>query len=366
LRVLVLASCRWWNATAEGAVLQAAALSRAGVECIFGGSPGSPALSRAAGMGLGTLGLGLEGAGFLSGAVRLARALRAWRPDWVVTHRSEDHLAAVLLSGAPVARVRSDIRRPSPGFLPDFVDCRTSLVVFSSRFMIREGYQGRRRGPTAVIPQPVDTDRFRPAARPGTRTLVALGRLSEVKGHRVLIRALAARRDLRAVIAGAPAQHSIEDLASLASSLGVEDRLELPGFVEDIPALLARADLGVVTSLASEAVSRAALEMMSSGLPVLAAATNGLVDTVSDGRTGLLHPPGDHETLAAQAGYLLDNPAVIGAMSRAAVDLCRENYSLAAVGAAWLSALAAGGGGEQIRPGPGIKDEIDVPNEERR
>ncbi len=351
----MLVSCRWWNAAAEGAVLHALSLERAGMRTMLAGSGGSPALVRAAAMGLETRDLGLEGLSLPAGLVRLRLLGGEFRPDVVAAHRSEDQLAAALaLPGVPLVRVRSDIRRPSRSLPARMLDARTSLVVLTSEFMLSEGWTGGRTGPVAVVPQPVDTGRFQFSPRPMSGLLVSVGRLSEVKGHRALIRALALVPGARAVIAGADAQLTREGLLEYAASLGVADRLEMPGFVEDPRPLLARADAGAVPSLASEAVSRAAMEMMSSGLPVLAASTGSLRDIVLDGRTGLLHPPGDHETLAAQAAHLLGNPVLLERLGAGARRRAVDVYSLDAAGRNWSGLLERIRSGEQTAARAGI------------
>ena len=339
MRVLVLASCRWLNAAVEGALLQARALAGAGVETAFAGTPGSPAMIEAVRHGIRCLPLRLEGWSFPMGLSALRGICREFAPDFVCAHRSEDHTAAVLLDPCPVVRVRSDIRRPVAGRAAAWVDGRTSLVVVPSGFMVREGYLSRRRGASEIIPQPVDTARFAPPAGRPEGVVVSAGRLSEVKGHRTLIRAVACLPGVRAVIAGAPAQQSVEDLRSFAAGLGAAERIEFPGRLEDMPAFYSGGTLGVVASLGSEAVSRAAAEMMASGLPVLAAATNGLVDLVADGRTGLLHPPGDWRTLSLQIRHLLDNPGAAAYLSTNAREFCEREISIVAVGGKWLSVL---------------------------
>lgn len=348
LKVLVLASCRWWNASAEGAVAQARALGDAGCEVLFAGPRRSPAFRKAVEAGLPAVGMDLLGAAFPLGVAALSRIASRGRFDAVCVHRSEDQAAAVIASRVPVVRVRSDIRRPSSGPLARLIDGRTALVVFSSPFMLRKGYSRGRRGPVACIPAPVDTERFAPppVREAGTR-IAAVGRLSEIKGHAALIRAVAKVPSARLTIAGAPAQLSVRDLENLAARLGAGDRVEVAGRVEDVAPLYREAFLGVVPSLASEAVSRVAGEMMASGLPVLAAATNSLVDMVLDGRTGLLHPPGDADTLAGQIGYLLANPQVAFQMGAAARERCLSLYSRRAVGEAWLGALRGAGFGRR-------------------
>lgn len=336
-----MATCRWWNATAEGALLQARALAGTGADVLLAGLPGSPILVRARDAGLATRTLTLSGASFMSGLAMLRHLLGRFRPDFIFAHRSEDHLAAAIVRGrTPLARIRSDIRRPSRSSASRLLDSRTTVEVYSSPFMLAAGYGAGRSGPVEVVPQAVDTGRFRPADRPGrSGTLVIAARFSEVKGHGTLFRALRHAPGARLIVAGTGAQLGVGDLQAVAEAEGVEDRVEFTGYLEDVRDAYSRASIGVVPSLASEAVSRSALEMMSSGLPVLAASTNGLIDVVLDGRTGLLHPPGDSATLGRQIAYLCADTGLAAILGENARRMCEELYSLDSVGARWAALL---------------------------
>lgn len=334
MKVIVTVNCRWWNASAQGAVMQALVLSRTGHDVLLQVPPSGPLAGMARSSGVLRV---------VSGNVwSFMASARRYHPDVICVHRGEGQAAAaVLLPGVPLVRVRNDQRRASTGSLWRFVDRRTSLVVFPSPFMAARGYQGDRRGAVDVVPFPVDTDLFTPSQLPGEKVVVSLGRLSPVKGHKVLIKAMALMPpDWCAVIAGENDQQTSGELSEYANSHGVKDRIVFAGRLPDVRPVLARASIGVVTSLGSEVVSRAGLEMMSSGLPLLAAATNGLCDIVRDGVTGLLHSPGNYTQLAAQLCHLAENPEVgsyLGANAREYV--CRE-FSLDSVGRKWEQAFA--------------------------
>jgi glycosyltransferase involved in cell wall biosynthesis len=77
--------------------------------------------------------------------------------------------------------------------------------------------------------------------------------------------------------------------------------------VQDIPALLARAGMFVLSSL-SEGVSLTLLEAMASGLPVVATRVGGNPEVVADGCTGRLVPCADPEALAAAVLALWRDP----------------------------------------------------------
>ncbi len=345
MRVIVTANCKWWNALAQGAAMQALVLQKLGHRVLLQ----VPAVGSVAEMAVSA---GVDSVIPCSVWGFMLR-LRKTHPDVICAHCGEGQSAAALFSPfVPLVRVRNDQRKASRGFLWDLVDRRTSLVVFPSPFMVARGYQGRRTGPVGVVPFPVDTSRFTPSTGRREKIVVSLGRLSPVKGHRTLIRAIAGMPpDWSAVIAGGDDQQNAGELGEYAEANGVRDRIVFAGRLEDVRPLLARASIGVVTSLGSEVVSRAGLEMMSSGLPVLAAATNGLCDIVRDGVTGLLHSPGNHVQLSAQLNHLAEQPEVAEYLGRAAREYVCTEFSLAAVGRKWEHALA----GVCITPGSVIR-----------
>jgi glycosyltransferase involved in cell wall biosynthesis len=364
LRVLITVNCMGVDASAQGGLDLGGMLAERGHTVLMQVLPGSPVEAACGIAGLETTGPGLRGGAFPMGLPGFRRLLGRFLPDVVCATRADGQTAMALVAPAtPLVRIRCDIRKPRTGKLWRLVDGRTDLVVFPSSFMIRRGYQSQRTGPVAVIPNPVDTVRFSPretqdrCIRP---LLVSLARLSPVKGHRTLIRALTLLpEEVRAVIAGPPSQQSPGELEAFAGELGVGHRLSLAGRIERPEELLREGGVGVITSLGSEVVSRAGMEMMSCGLPVLAAATNGLCDLIDDGRTGLLHSPGNYRQLAAQAEFLLTNPSAALRMGGRARLQCREHLGRDVVGRTWEETLGALAAGEQP-PGSRVSREADL------
>ncbi|MBD3369497.1 glycosyltransferase [Candidatus Fermentibacteria bacterium] len=350
MRVMVSANCRLDGDSADNALALATILSRRGHDVLLQGREGNAPVTRAKQLGMDVAAVGLSGGRLLTGLAGYARVLRGWRPDVMVAFQAEGQTAAALAGRRlPLVRVLHELPRSFRGAFRRMVDRRTDLVVFPSEFMARKGCAGERAGYASVIPHPVETERFRPSEAAGKEPiLLSVGRLVPEKGHRVLIRALSMLPDeVRAVIAGPEARYSRRDLLDYSRELGVAERLDLPGPIEDPRSLYSAARLGVVCSLGREVVSRAAMEMMASGLPVLAAATDSLVDLVSDGRTGLFHSPGNHSQLARQVSFLLENPSVVKEMGAAARDRACRMLSFDVVGETWEKQLRALCGGEQ-------------------
>jgi glycosyltransferase involved in cell wall biosynthesis len=197
---------------------------------------------------------------------------------------------------------------------------------------------GAARHKIAVIPCGVDVEQFTPhgpaAERDSRLRVVSIGRLVPRKGFDAVIRAVAAVPDAELVIAGGPAAEELaadpeaSRLRQLADRLGIGDRVRLTGAVPrpDVPALLRSADL-VVCAPWYEPFGIVPLEAMACGVPVVATAVGGFVDTVVDGSTGKLVPPRRPDALAAAMRKLLAEPFWREAYGTAGVDRARSRYS---------------------------------------
>ncbi len=80
-----------------------------------------------------------------------------------------------------------------------------------------------------------------------------------------------------------------------------------------------RSMMGLVPSVWSEPFGLIVLEAMTSGRPVIASRTGGLVDLVADGETGFLVPPGDPLALQQAIEQLLADPDLRSRMGQAAL-----------------------------------------------
>jgi glycosyltransferase involved in cell wall biosynthesis len=111
----------------------------------------------------------------------------------------------------------------------------------------------------------------------------------------------------------------------------------MPGNCEDMPAALMLADVVVHASVQPEAFGRVVIEAQAMARPVIATNLGGPSETVEEGATGLLVPPGDPEALAAALAQVLDMPeesrAALGSRAR---DSVLARYTSAAMQQATL------------------------------
>lgn len=187
----------------------------------------------------------------------------------------------------------------------------------------------------AVVPCGVDLDRFTPHgprdSRDGRHRILSLGRMVERKGVETTIRALREVAGAELVVAGgrdAATDPEIARLTAVAEGCGVRDRVRFVGQVarDDVPALMRSADV-VVSVPWYEPFGMVPLEAMACGVPVIASAVGGHLDTVVDGRTGALVPPRDEAALAQRLRELLADPSRLAAMGSAGAARARARYA---------------------------------------
>jgi glycosyltransferase involved in cell wall biosynthesis len=197
---------------------------------------------------------------------------------------------------------------------------------------------GRSRARMSVVPCGVDLDLFTPegpkAPRGVYHRIVTVGRFAPHKGFDVLVRALPALPNTELVIVGSPDEPEMDSdpearrLYDLADELGVADRVRLYGSVvrEDMPAILRSADV-VACTPSYESFGIVALEAMACGVPVVASAVGGMLDTVVHDVTGRLVKPTQPADVADAINHLLRDDFLRQSLGAAGRDRARARYS---------------------------------------
>jgi glycosyltransferase involved in cell wall biosynthesis len=121
-----------------------------------------------------------------------------------------------------------------------------------------------------------------------------------------------------------------EDLDKLFKASALGPRLRRLGYREDIPALLAAADIFALPSH-FEGLPMSVIEAMLVGLPVVASNIRGPREQVVHGETGLLVPPATVAPLAEALCRLAADPALRARMGQAGRRRAVELYDEARV-----------------------------------
>ena len=204
-------------------------------------------------------------------------------------------------------------------FLPDAVICNSLAVA--ERFREKGAIPSKIR----VITNGVDLEEFNPRADAagarqalgaGDRKIVGtvsnLGRRKRVEHFLEAASILGkTRSDVLFVITGGEFPEGsgrMRELKSEADKMGLGGRVEFTGFSQDTASILAGFDVFVHATL-KEACSRAIIEAMAAGKPVVAMDSGGNPEIVENGVTGVLVPSRDISALVKAIEGLLDDPA---------------------------------------------------------
>ena len=191
----------------------------------------------------------------------------------------------------------------------------------------------RVRDPARVgAPDPVRRKRARErlGLSPDDEVLVTVGRQDFQKGHRYLIEAMVELTRLRPkailLIAG-PRGHVSEELELLWRETELGDRVRFLGFVEDVPELLAAADLFVFPSL-YEGLPGALIEAMAAGLPIVASDIEATREVLEPSRNAILVSPASASHLAGAVLRLLCEGETRHAFGSRSRSIFEERFTL--------------------------------------
>lgn len=273
----------------------------------------------------------------------LSALAREWRPDILVAHGFSEHLwgrYAGLLAGVPhLVHVEHNSReRYTRWRLAQalWLARRTAATVGVSLgvrdHLLALGFPAET---CIAIPNGIDLARF-PAVPPHAwhereNAIVMTSRFGRQKDHATLVRAVALLRERGLVpqlsLAGGGKQRLRKSIGALARQLGLAEQVHFLGQVPDIPGLLARQRIFVL-STHYEGMPLALLEAMAAGCACIGSDVIGVREVLSHGRTGLLVPEGDAHALAAAIADLMEHPERAEALGRAARQQAEREFDL--------------------------------------
>jgi phosphatidyl-myo-inositol dimannoside synthase len=244
-------------------------------------------------------------------------------------------LLAGRLTGAPVVQyVHADEFRARPALCARAVrgaDATIAVSRYTRDLAVAAGAAPER---VRLIHPGVDLPEGARAARDARPTLVTVARLTEHKGHDVVLEALVAVRRavpdvLWVVVGDGPERAALE---ARAAALGIASSVRFTGAVDasERDAWLDRAHAFVMPSrvpesgIGGEGFGIAYVEAGAHGLPVVAGDRGGACDAVRDGETGLLVDAADPAAVARALISLLTDPDLALRLGAAGVARAEE------------------------------------------
>lgn len=297
-----------------------------------------PTLGALEAAGLPCLTTGIRGKLNPAALWRLLNAIRSFEPDVIHTHLSTAGLLGSLcgrLRGIPVV---SHVHALNTWAFYRLADLIVTCSGGVRQHLLNQGAPADR---VRLVYNGVDGERLQAlrsrdevraewGATPHQPVIGVIAHLSEKKGHRYLIEAVALLRErhpdlLCFLIGDGPLQ---EHLQTLAADLGVAEQVRFTGFRPDALDLTGALDIVVLPSVAKEGLGMTLLEAAALGRPVVASDAPGIDEAVVRDETGLLVPPADAGALARAIERLITDPDLRSRMGEAGRERVQRMFTM--------------------------------------
>ncbi len=157
-----------------------------------------------------------------------------------------------------------------------------------------------------------------------------IGVFDKCKGHIYFLQAIErlvseGRQDITCLVIGNGREGG--KLKEFVIDKNLQNHVRFLGYRSDVPALLSAMDMVVMPSI-QESFPRVPLEAMAMKISVISTAVGGLPESVEDGKTGMLVPAADIDSLCKAIKYLVDNPEIRKGMGETGRKRVEEKFSI--------------------------------------
>lgn len=272
------------------------------------------------------------------------KLIRTWRPDILHAHTSkalETALQGKVITGTPTVASKRNAFPVRGRWKYRHADLVIAVSQAARDRLLEAGVKARR---IRVIHDAVEEERFSKLKRRitnGSPVVLCAAAMSPEKGLDTLLEAWGIIEKEgtpgKLLLAGSGSLNA--QLHAQKTELGLK-RFEILGWREDVPQLLAEADIATLASR-EEGLSSFLCEAQWMGKPAVATSAGGIPEVVLDGKTGLLGPVGDAEALARNLSRLLRDRDLREKMGAAARLRARAMFDIQKVGAQHMEAYQA-------------------------
>ncbi len=308
MRTIQVMNCKWYNATAWYAVYLTKILNQNNHESLLITIPNSIVNRYAKKLGVTYYELPLNSyslSDFYTCYTEIKRICKEFKPQIVNCHRSENFLLWAFLKKQfdyKLVRTRGDQRLPKNTFLNKYIYQKFSDAFIVTNSRLKQYYQnemGIQQSKMFTILGGVDTDIFYPKTENKTLlrqefgfsdtdvVLGVIGRLDRVKGQfesiqafkKALSQDINQKKKLHLVFVGRNSNFSMQELKDMAIKLALpEKQIHFFDYFDDINQFMNILDVGVISSIGSEAIARVAFEMIACGLPIIGSTVGVMPD----------------------------------------------------------------------------------------
>ncbi|WP_031483878.1 glycosyltransferase family 4 protein [Maridesulfovibrio frigidus] len=332
MKIFQVINVRWFNATSWYALYLSKLLQDAGHEVLVITVPDTETEEKALEMGLNVEAIDLNSTQpvkLVKACAKVFSLVRKHKPDVVNCHRGEAFFWWGILRkmrlGFKLVRTRGDQRLPRNDIFNRYLHSNIAdAVVVTNKRMAEHFLKKMELAENSLwlIHGGVDTDTFKynASGREEVRkrfgfndnhTVIGLlGRFDRVKGQHELIEAVSKIRNefktdnIRLFLMGFPTATSRHEVDSWIQKNNMDDITAISGKCEDVSACISAIDIGVIASLWSETIARAALEIMACQRPLISTSVGVMPDLLPD---EALVEPEDIEGMANKLTEIIEN-----------------------------------------------------------
>lgn len=254
----------------------------------------------------------------LSRIIKLRIILKKVMPDYFISFMAEPSVRSIIASTKlpikTLISVRNDPYREYPGkigeLLRKYIIPKADGCIFQTDDAM-QAFPKEFREKSIVIPNAVKSEFYKVKRNPVSRTIVMCGRLEEQKNYPIVIEAIKKVSeyypDIRLYIYG---DGSLRDkLKEIIYSYGLIDNIFLMGQSDDIPSVLSKASIYVLSS-DYEGMPNALMEALAASVPSISTdcpcgGPKYLIESMKD---GILVSVRNSKKLSEAILYMLDNP----------------------------------------------------------
>jgi glycosyltransferase involved in cell wall biosynthesis len=331
-----------WGGQEMRILSEASAFAKRGFRVLIACQPGSRLGLEAQRCGLIIRPVAMHRAFDVLACWRLRRLMRTDAVDLVHTHSSID----AWLAGFAAKSLHLPVVRSRHVSIPvkrrrNFVYNALCDRIISSGEAIREVLITGGVDPDKImaIPAGVDVAQFHPAVSGAAvrrefgingTVIGTVAMFRHSKGHGVLLRAIPEilRSEPRAAFLWVGDGVGRAVLEQEVADAGLQAKVHLAGFREDVAACLAAMDVVVLPSIQSDGVPQVLIQALAMRKPVVASAVGGIPEVIQHQRTGVLVPPQDPQALAEAVVQVLHDPHSAAEWARAGGQLIDTHYAL--------------------------------------
>jgi len=344
LRILHTEWSDGWGGQERRIIGEMAGLTARGHHVVLATRPQCKIAGEAAKIGIPLLFLPMRNKADLRSIILLARYLRREEIQVVNTHSGVDSWIgafAAKLAGTPVLVRTRHLNIPLKRNWLNFVHYLADQIISCGETMKTRLVEICHFPPTQVtsIPTGIDFTRFTPShSRQQVRQALGLapedfvvlmaGIIRSVKRHAIALQAFQhlLQRHPAAQLLLAGEGPMLERTQQLAAELHIADKVHFLGHREDVPDLMAAADLLLLTS-SSEGVPQAVTQALGLGVPVVATSVGGVPELIWHEETGLLVPAENPQATADALLRIAEDPALAARLGAAGRAHALANYS---------------------------------------